>query len=378
MRVLLVSKAMLSATAQKKAELLACMPDVELTVVSPPYWRADDGGKQYIETGQPRGWKLVVAPMWLNGHFHVHAYPTLSRILRDISPNLVHIDEEPYNLATYHALRTARRAGARTLFVTWQNLYRSYPPPFSWMERYNYAHADYALAANDDAVAVLRRKGYRGPVSVFPQFGADTELFVPRAHASGQPLRVGYVGRLVPQKGVSDLVRAFAPLASRAELFIVGRGPTEPELRQLAAALGIAERVRFLGNLSSSDVATTMASFDLLVLPSLTLPNWAEQFGRVLVEAMACDVAVVGSSSGEIPRVIGGAGLVYPEGDIEALRSCLLQLADDPKQRAALAHAGRQRVLAHYTQDAIARATYDAWQAVLSRAVDPRAGAASH
>lgn len=378
MRVLLVSKAMLSATAQKKAELLARMPDVELTVVSPPYWRADDGGKQHIETADPRGWELVVAPMWLNGHFHVHAYPTLGRILHRARPDIVHIDEEPYNLATYQALRTARHAGARTLFVTWQNLLRQYPPPFSWMEQYNYAHADYALAANEDAVAVLRRKGYRGPVSVFPQFGADTDLFVPRAHAEGQPLRVGCVARLVPQKGVDTLVRAFAPLAPRAELILAGRGPTEPELRELATTLGIADHVRFLGSLSSTDVAATMASLDILVLPSLTLPNWTEQFGRVLVEAMACEVAVVGSTSGEIPRVIGDAGLVFPEGDAEALSACLLQLLDDSDLRHRLARAGRQRVLARYTQDAIARATYEAWQAMLSSTPSQRVSADDH
>ncbi|HEV7128571.1 MAG TPA: glycosyltransferase, partial [Ktedonobacterales bacterium] len=296
MRVVLISKAMLNATAQKKADLLAARPDVELTVVSPPFWRADDGGTQRIEPVERHNWTMAVAPMWLNGHFHVHAYPTLASILRERMPDVVHIDEEPFNLATYQAMRLAQRNGARALFTTWQNLYRQYPPPFAWMEQYNYRHTRYVLAANADAVGVLRRKGYAGPAAVFPQFGVDTELFVPRPHPAGAPLRIGYVGRLRPEKGVELLVRAFAPMAARAELIILGRGPTEPELRALAQRLNIAGRVHFMGGLESGQVATSMASLDILVLPSLTQSNWTEQFGRVLVEAMACAVAVVGSS----------------------------------------------------------------------------------
>lgn len=371
MRVLLLSKAMLAATAQKKADLLAAQPGVELTVVSPSYWRADDGGKQVIEASERHNWRMVEAPLWLNGHFHLHLYPTLGSIMREYAPDLVHIDEEPYNLATAHALWLARRHGARAIFFAFQNLYRTYPPPFSWLERYDYRHADYALAGNEDAVTVLRRKGYHGPAAVVPQFGVDTELFRPHPHPANDPLRIGYVGRLVPQKGVDCLLRAYAPLAARAEVVIVGRGPSEPELRALAQTLGIADRVRFVGSLGSHEVADLMAGLDVLVLPSRTVPNWAEQFGRVLVEAMACEVAVVGSSSYEIPRVIGDAGLIFPEDEVAALAECLTRMVDDPALRRELARKGRERVLAHYTQERIAAATYAVWQTVLHGSAAP-------
>lgn len=369
MRVLLVSKAMLSATAQKKADLLASFPEVELTVVSPPFWRADDGGVQRIEAPaeapRDRRWRLVVTPMRLNGHFHVHYYPELGQVMRQTRPEIVHIDEEPYNFATYRALRSARGLGARVLFVTWQNLNRRYPPPFSWMEAYNYAHADYALAANQNAVEVMRQKGYRGPVAVFPQFGADTDLFHPRPRASQGPARIGYVGRLKPEKAVDVLLTAFAPLAGQAELLLIGRGPTEEALREQAGALGVADHVRFLGSLSSEAVAEEMAGLDVLVLPSRSQPNWTEQFGRVLVEAMASEVAVVGSTSGEIPQVIGDAGLTFPEDDVPALQAALARLVDDAALRHELAQRGRKRVFERYTQQRIAEQTYDAWRAML-------------
>lgn len=371
MRVLLVSKAMLSATAQKKADLLAALPEVRLTVVSPPFWRADDGGVQPLEETPRANWELVVTPMRLNGSFHLHNYPSLAAIFRQQRPDLVHIDEEPFNLATYQAMRLARRTGAPALFTTWQNLYRAYPPPFAWMERYNYRHAAYALVANQDAVTVLRRKGYQGPVAVFPQFGVDTDLFVPQPRTPRDRVRIGYVGRVKPEKGLDVLLRAFAPLAGRAELLIVGRGPAEDELRQLARALDVAERVTFAGTLASARVAGLMADLDILALPSRTLPNWTEQFGRVLVEAMACEVAVVGSSAGEIPNVIGDAGLVFPEGDADALRRCLATLIDNPTLRAELARRGRERAISRYAQQRIAEQTYAAWREMLDHQAMP-------
>lgn len=363
---------MLGVTAQNKADLLARKPGVELTVASPAYWRADDGGKQMLEPTERHGWHLEVVPIWLNGHFHTYAFPTVGRLIRRLRPDVVHMDEEPYNLATYRVVRAAHRAGARPLFVTWQNLDRAYPFPFSAMERYNYRHSQYALAANEDSAAVIRRKGYRGPVAVFPQFGVDAELFVPRPRRADRPARIGYVGRLVEQKNVDVLLRAFAPLADRAELIITGRGPSEAHLRTLAGELGISGRTQFIGSLDSAAVAPAMADLDVLALPSRTTASWAEQFGRVLVEAMACEVAVVGSSSGEIPQVIGEPDLVFPEGDVAALGAILRRLVEHPDQRGAFARRGRERALAHYTQQHIADATFAAWEAMLA-AGTPRA-----
>jgi glycosyltransferase involved in cell wall biosynthesis len=357
---------MLGVTAQKKADLLARKPGIELTVVSPAYWRADDGGKQMLEPTERPGWRMEVVPIWLNGHFHAYSFPTIGRLMRRLRPDVVHMDEEPYNLATYRVVRATRRVGARSLFVTWQNLDRSYPFPFSAIERYNYRHSQYALAANEDAAAVIRRKGYRGPVAVFPQFGVDADLFMPRPRPADRPPRIGYVGRLVEQKNVDALLRAFVPLASQAELIITGRGPTEPALRALAGELGISGRTQFMGALESAAVAPAMADLDVLVLPSLTTPSWAEQFGRVLVEAMACEVAVVGSSSGEIPTVIGEPDLVFPEGDVAALGAILRRLVEHPDQRTEFARRGRERTLARYTQQHIADATVAAWEAMVS------------
>jgi glycosyltransferase involved in cell wall biosynthesis len=86
----------------------------------------------------------------------------------------------------------------------------------------------------------------------------------------------------------------------------------------------------------------------------------------MLVEAMACGVPVIGSTSGEIPNVIGDAGLVVPEGDSVALRAAIARLRDDPVERRTMAEHGRARVLALFTQEAVARRTYAVYQEMLA------------
>jgi glycosyltransferase involved in cell wall biosynthesis len=107
-----------------------------------------------------------------------------------------------------------------------------------------------------------------------------------------------------------------------------------------------------------------MNALDLFVLPSETRPNWREQFGRVLVEAMACGVPVVGSDSGEIPTVVGDAGLSFPEGDAARLAECLRSLLADAALREELAQRGRERVLELFTVEQVAAQHYEIYRAM--------------
>src|SRR6185437_16445838 len=131
-----------------------------------------------------------------------------------------------------------------------------------------------------------------------------------------------------------------------------------------ACGLGVAKRVHFLGQIPSTAMPEVLRGFDVLAGPSLTTPRWKEQFGRMLVEAMACGVPVIGSDSGEIPRVIGDSGLIVPENDVQALREALKRLYHDSALRAHLGIAGRQRVLECFTQAAIAERTVEAYRRV--------------
>lgn len=362
----MISKACVVGMYQRKLEELARFPQMELSLVVPPAWR-ERGRVLCLEKMYTSGYQLYVLPIVFNGHFHVHFYHGLDALIRHVRPHIVHIDEEPYNLATFQAMHIAQRNKAKALFFTWQNLLRRYPFPFSFIERYNLTHAACAIAGNQEARDVLRAKGYRRMIYVLPQFGVDPALYRKLEFSPHEEnvFIIGYAGRLVEEKGVQVLLRAVSELPGNWRLQIVGDGPYRPALEVLAKTLGIENQVGFESSIPSGEMPYFLNSLDVLVLPSLTRRNWKEQFGRVLIEAMACEVPVIGSSSGEIPHLIAEAGLIFPEGQAEALRHALHQLMCNPALRTELAQRGRMRVLAHYTQQRIAGETYAIYQQLL-------------
>lgn len=368
MRVLYLSKALVVGSYQRKMEEMAALPDVQLTVAVPPSWR-DERGELRLERRHTQGYDLIELPLVLNGNYHLHFYRGWAELVRQVQPDVVHLDEEPYNLATWLALRAVRRVRptAKVLWFSWQNLYRQYPPPFRWLEADVLRRSDGALFGNRAAADVFARKGWNGPRVVIPQFGVDPALFPLR---EGWPapqgrLRVLYLGRLMPEKGLDTALQALARLDAVSTLDIIGSGPELAHLQQRTAALRLTERVTFTPWLPSDAVAGRLAQADVLILPSQSRPNWQEQFGRVLIEAMAVGVPVVGSNCGEIPNVIGEAGLTFSEGDAQGLAAALAALRDNPANYTARVVAGRARVLQHFTQASIAAQTVAFYRMVL-------------
>ncbi len=376
MNVLMISKALVSGAYQKKLEEIAAHDDVNLTVVVPPAW-----GSQRLERAHTNGYRLIVSDIRFNGNFHFHFYPKLKQIMAEVAPDVVHIDEEPYNFATFHALRLAEKRGAKTVVFTWQNINRQYPPPFRWLEKYVLAHTNGLIAGNAEAQDVWRAKGYTGSMWQIPQFGVDPAIFHRRrrVHRASKPsvvlqrsarrpsqpaLVIGYVGRLVEEKGVELLMKSIAGLNGPWEMKVLGSGPDRLRFEQMAQWLGIESRVTFDRQLPSTHMPNYLSGLDVLVLPSLSRPNWKEQFGRVLVEAMACEVITVGSRSGAIPEVMGDAGLLFDEGDEDGLRAQLQRLLDDVPLRTQLRERGKSRLLDNYTHAAIAAHSVDVYRQI--------------
>lgn len=364
MRVLILSKANIVGIYQRKLEEIARL-GVDLLALVPPSW-TDERGEMWLERAYTNGYKLQTLPIVLNGSFHLHFYRELGWWMSRFRPDIVHIDEEPYNLAGWQALYHARRVGAKSVFFSWQNIARRYPPPFRWGEAWALRRADYLIAGTESAAEVWRAKGYTGSMSVIPQFGTDTDLFKPILERPARPFTIGYFGRLIEEKGLHVLLDAAARLSGEWCLYLLGGGPLRPALEAQAARLGISERVVFHDQVASTDMPARYHEVDVLALPSLTRSNWKEQFGRVLVEAMASGVPVIGSNSGAIPGVIEDAGFVVPEGEAAALAAALERMRADSTLYADFSRKGRDRAVTHFTHARVAEATVRVYEEMLA------------
>ncbi len=176
--------------------------------------------------------------------------------------------------------------------------------------------------------------------------GVDLDSFRPAEKHTDGATTFGWAGRLVPGKGVDDLLRAFAELHENgARLRIAGDGPARIELERLAASLGLDKRVSFEGSL------TAMAPFwrecDVAAMPS---NQWVESFGMAAVEAMACGLPVVATRSGALPEVVddGHTGALCARGDVAALAAALNRYASDPDLCRTHGRAARERCAAQF------------------------------
>ncbi len=359
MNILYVSKA--SVVAAHRDKVRALSRHVNVTMVVPARW-----GRQPVEPADPKDPPVQFRAVRLSGYNHFHVYRHAYRLVRDARPDLVHIDEEPYSAVTGQFAFHCRRLGIPCCFFAAQNLPVAMPAPFRWLRSRVFRSVAGGLAGTEAAGEVLRGWGFRGRLAVIPQMGVDPDRFLPCPAARARTRArlglsdafvVGFGGRLVPEKGLPHLVRAMVNQPADTRLLLLGEGPERGALERQVRAAGLGDRVHFAGHVPSTAMPEWLVALDALVLPSIQLPRRMEQFGRILIEAMACGVPVIGSSCGEIPRVIGEAGIVVPEADSAAIAAAITQLRSDPARGAALGAAGRHRVIEHFANDGIAAAT---------------------
>src|SRR2546427_3518096 len=256
----------------------------------------------------------------------------------------------------------ARRLGIPVVMFTHQNVELQLDWWLSWKHRRMLRRLAGLIAGSDLAGSLVRGHAPRLPSAVSRQLGAVARR--EPQHVPHEGLAIGFVGRLVPQKGLDNLLQALAlQRAAKWRLTIVGDGPDRERLEQLATELRLAARVRWTGGLPAEHVANLWPELDVLVLPSRSSNEWRETNGQVLMEAMANEVAVMGTNSGVIPELIGDAGIVVPDGDLQAMAGAVERLSDQATRR-GLAQAARARALRLYSDDAIAERTLTFWQQV--------------
>jgi L-malate glycosyltransferase len=305
----------------------------DLLIVTARRWK-DDYGRMVDAAPDPalRG-TLLPMPVGLSGNIPLHfVIGRLRHHIRAFRPDCVYIYHEPYAVGTYQVLRAAKAISDAPVGVrSAQNIDKRYPLPFRRWEEIVYRDSDFAVVVSDNVASVMRAKGYGKPISVIPM-PVDTTLFHPDAgRESDGPLRVGFVGRLVPEKGLDTALRALATLApGTATLTVIGDGPARDELTAMAGSLGVADAVTWLGSLDQTTTAEAIRGFDVLVVLSRATARWREQFGRVVIEAAASAVPVIATRSGELPFLVAslGAGWTVEEDDGDAVASILQELHD--------------------------------------------------
>lgn len=384
--VVAVSHSCLVAENHKVWQRLATDNEFQLTVLVPRRFRAILRDHQLEKTHDPN-YRIEPARTFLSGNRfsnHLHFYrEKIGQILHDGPPDIVFVQEEPWSFSM-RQVALLRDSRSRVLFWTAQNKVKRYPFPFNVFRRKAFRISDAAVAVCGEARDVLRRQGFKRPVHVVP-LGVDTETFVPseerrrhwRRKLALDGFVVGYVGRLTAAKGVFDLLGALARMSPDSRLMVIGDGPDKKPFLRRAEELGLTGRLTVVGVIPHSDMPDILPAMDAMVLPSHTTPTWKEQFGRVLIEAMACGVPVVGSSSGEIPTTIGEAGLVFPEKDEAALARALTRLRWSAELRGALVKKGTERAR-NFSWDTVARQLGSIFRDVLharERALGPLAAA---
>ena len=294
---------------------------------------------------------------------HLRFYRHLRPVL-DSAWDVVHIWEEPYVLAGAQ-IAAAAPARARVVPATFQNIVKRYPWPFRYMERRVMRRANGWIAFGHTVhEALSTRTEYTSRPSRVISPGVDVDRMYPDPSARMEVRRglgwtneapiVGYLGRFVPEKGLTTLMHALEAVKAPWNALFVGGGPMEEDLKEFAASRP--DRVRVLTDVNHEQVPQHLNAMDLLCAPSETTSRWREQFGRMLVEAMACGVPVIASRSGEIPHVLDDAGLLVEERNVPQWTAAIEQLLDDAKQRRDLAARGLTRVHDRFALPVVARA----------------------
>jgi len=301
-------------------------------------------------------------------------FSPLLKYLLNINPDVIHVEEEPYSLFSFQLMALTKIFLPKTKIVTfsWENIYyKKRPFPLSFFENFSLNTADYALPGNQDALNILRKKGFKKPMKIVPRYGINLNYFkkTPLKKLK-QKLKlkgkvIGFIGRLVVDKGIDTLMKAVSLLDKEYTLVIIGRGPEKKNLVAYAKKLGILDNIRFIDTVEYSSIPQYMSTFDVFVLPSRSMPKWKEQFGHVIIEAMACEIPVIGSDSGEIPHVIAKAGLVFKENNYEELKD-KLQTSFKSNIKKSLIKKGLKRVK-DFSQEKTMQQFYEIYKEVLKK-----------
>ncbi|GEP44587.1 glycosyltransferase [Brevifollis gellanilyticus] len=297
-------------------------------------------------------------------------YRGLSKVMQSGRLDVILVENEPWSVVCLQArlLKSLHQPHALFGVFTWENVERTGLKGWILDKVYRFAAAttDFFIAGSQRTAAILTSRGMPlEKILVAGQLGVDLASHSPAHGDEREALRggqglpekafvVGYCGRWVEAKGLHELVSACDGMKA-VHLALLGAGPLHPWLEEQARTR---PWMHLLGARPHAEVPDFLRCLDVFVLASKPYhkdgENWEEQFGHVLIEAMACQVATVGSSSGAIPEVVGEPEVVFPWGDAGVLKQILVRLQEDAGFLSDIVRRQYQQVLEKHTHEALA------------------------
>lgn len=291
----------------------------------------------------------------------------LRRLFTDVRPDLIQIEEEPGSPAAAAASQLAARFGIPLVLFSWE----SHGLPVTLLARRRLQRvlqrARGLIGGNGIATGLLAAANPLAAATTLPQEGLDLPTAPPPSSlpdTSPHPgLRIGFVGRLVPERGPDVLLRTLTQVHGRWGLTVIGTGPLQEDLERFSQRFGLASRIVWQGGLGREATDALWPTLDCLVVPSQAAPGWIEPFSPMLVRAMAHGVAPIVTAVGALPEIVGTAGMVVQNDD--DMVSVLQDLVAHPDRCHAVGEDARRRVLAEYAHTVIAERTLAFWRRVL-------------
>lgn len=380
MKVLVIGHTYISPINRDKWKALAIRhPDIMLSVVMPKHWPSTLFTHEARIDHEPQLANCTFSAFDTqkegNELLYHYNHEQLYTHMKRFGPDLVHVEQGDGAVSYLQANTYIKmlRLKSKSVFFTWLN----WQPKkslkhqlfLSPVEKINLLCSDGAIVGNHDAQDILHKKGFKKPIIVLPQLGINQTIFRPvgitETRSNNKKKYIGYIGRIAEEKGVFLLAEAFLALQQEFpswNLVFIGKGPARSRLGSFVATNNLQNRIEFCSSVPHEYVAQCLRNIDILTLPSYDTPDWREQFGHVLIEAMACKVPVIGSNAGEIAHVIADTGLIFQQGNQQALLAQLRTLMHDQILREKLAQEGFCRIQSMYTHEIIADKTYSFWQ----------------
>ena len=372
MRVLLINSMFFNSVYRRCADELGKIDDIELTVLTVKGWEMNGKYRKADPLRVASPYHFILGNTFWSGKENRGFYVSgLLRAFQIAQPEVIYLMEEPFSLFAIQVLtlRAILFPNTPVIFFTWTNLSLrqfDYRPSvwYSNVSRWVLPRMQYGLTANSDGIQVLLKENFTAPTKIVG-YGVDTNSFRLVSEDTKVSLRrrldipdeatiIGFIGRMIWMKGLDLLLDSFAKLKSNSDkpliLLLVGSGKEETEILSRANEMGLSSSICHVASVAQTEVPPYIALMDILVLPSRRVGMWAEQFGRVLVEAMAARTLVIGSSSGAIPEVIGDAGFVFKENDVDDLYQVLFHIVNLPDiEKNRMLMIGEERAAKQYS-----------------------------